>query len=98
MVPGEADQVTAVFGVFDTRAMNATVPADCTVAIAGVTVTTTAAETVTWKVCDPPTLLESVMLTPKLKVPVVVGVPETVPVVALIANPAGNCPDEMAKV
>jgi hypothetical protein len=98
MVPIVADQFTAVFGVFDTRALNGTVPADCTVAIAGVTVTTTAAETVTRKVCDPATLLESVTLTPKLDVPVVVGVPETVPVVALRTNPAGSCPDEMAKV
>src|SRR3979411_30062 len=98
MVPIVADQFTAVFGVFDTRAVNATVPADFTVAIAGVTVTTTAAETVTWKVCDPATLFESVTLTPKLDVPVVVGMPETFPVVALRPNPAGSGPDETAKV
>jgi len=40
--PGEADQVTAVFEVLITRAVNFWVPADATVAVAGETVTTTA--------------------------------------------------------
>ena len=98
MVPIVADQVTAVFGVFDTRAVKGTLPADGTVAMVGVTVTTTAGETVIWKVCDPPTLLESVTLTPKLEVPLVVGVPETVPLVVARASPAGSCPEEIANV
>ena len=98
MLPRVADQVTAVFDVFDTRAVKDALPADGTVAITGVTVTTTAAETVIWKVCDPATFLESVTLTPKLKVPAAFGVPEIVPVVALSATPAGSCPEEIAKV
>ena len=82
--------MTEVFGVFDTRAVNGTVPAEGTVVVAGVTVTTTAGKTVIWKLCDPPTLLESVTLTPKLNVPLVVGKPDTVPVVVLRASPAGS--------
>jgi hypothetical protein len=46
MVPLVADQVTLWFEEFVTRAVNETVPADCTVAVAGVTATTTAGETV----------------------------------------------------
>ena len=47
----DADQFTATFEVLLTKAVNCAVPADATVAVAGVTVTTTAAalETVTWK-------------------------------------------------
>jgi hypothetical protein len=97
-VPVVTDQVTVWFEEFATAAVNATVPADCTVAVAGVTVTTTAGETVIWKVCDPSILLESVTLTPKLKVPVVVGVPETIPLVVPRESPAGTCPEEIAKV
>jgi hypothetical protein len=93
-----ADQVTAVLGVFVTRAVNCEVPADGTVAVVGVTVTTIAGEMVAWKVCDPATFLESVTLTPKVKVPAVEGVPETVPLLGLMTNPAGSCPDEIAKV
>ena len=78
--------------------VNATVPGDWTVAVAGVTVTVTAAETVIWKVCVPVMPLESVAVTPKLKVPVVVGVPETVPLVVPRASPAGSCPEEIEKV
>jgi hypothetical protein len=96
-VPVVADQVTVWFDELVTTTVNETVLADSTVAVAGVTVTTTAGETVIWKVCDPATLLESVTLTPKLKVPVPEGVPETVPLVPS-ANPAGSCPDEIAKV
>ena len=40
IVPGEADQVTDVFEVLVTRALNCWVPADATVAVAGETVTT----------------------------------------------------------
>ena len=93
-----ADQVTVRFDALVTVAVNETVPADCTVAVAGVTVTTTAGETAIWKVCDPTTLLESVTLTPKLNVPVVVGVPETIPLVVPSVSPAGSCPDDIAKV
>src|SRR5258706_2842967 len=93
MVPIVADQLTAVFDVLDTGAVNETVLADSTVAVAGVTVTTTAGETVIWKVCDPATLLESVTLTPKLKVPVAEGVPETVPLVVSGNPPAGSPPE-----
>jgi hypothetical protein len=46
IVPGEADQVTATFDVFDTRAVNCSVPPEDTVAVAGMTVTDTAAATV----------------------------------------------------
>ena len=84
--------------VFVTRAVKGTVPPDTTVAAAGVTVITTAGETVIWKVCDPATLKESVTLIPKLKVPVVVGVPETVPLLVESKSPAGSCPDEIEKV
>ena len=41
IVPVEADQVTATFEVFVTRAVNCLVPADGTEAVAGETVTTT---------------------------------------------------------
>ncbi len=41
IVPGEADQVTATFEVLLTRAVNSLVPTDCTVAVAGETVTST---------------------------------------------------------
>jgi hypothetical protein len=98
IVPSVADHVTAVFGVFVTSAVNETVPADGTVAVVGVTVTMIAGEMITWKVCDPPTLLESVTLTPKLEVPAVEGAPETVPLLALMTSPAGSCPDEIVKV
>ena len=90
--------MTEVFGVFDTRAVNGTVPADCTVEVVGVMVTATAGETVIWKGCDPATLLESVTLTPKLVVPLAVGDPDTVPVLAARVSPAGNCPDEIENV
>jgi hypothetical protein len=93
-----ADQVTEVFEVFDTSAVREAVPADGTVAAAGVTVTTTAGETVTWKVAEPETLLESVTVTPKLDVPVAVGLPEIVPLDALRTRPAGSSPDEVAYV
>jgi hypothetical protein len=98
MLPAFALQLTAVFAVFVTNAVKGTDPPDATVAAAGVTVITTAAETVIWKVCDPATLLESVTLTPKLKVPVVVGVPETLPLLVLSRRSAGSCPDEIAKL
>ena len=39
IVPGEADQVTAVFEVFVTRALNCLVPADTRFAVDGETVT-----------------------------------------------------------
>lgn len=45
MVPIVSDQLTAVLGAFDTNAVNEAVPADATVAVAGVTVTTTADDT-----------------------------------------------------
>ena len=66
--------------------------------VVGVMVTATAGETVIVKVCVPVPPLESVAVTLKLKVPVAVGVPETVPVVELRESPAGSCPDEMEKV
>ena len=39
IVPGEADQVTATFDVFDTSAVNCSVPLEATVEVAGVRVT-----------------------------------------------------------
>src|ERR1700726_2675438 len=98
MLPAFAVQLTAVFAVFVTSAVKGTVPPDATVAAPGVTVIATAADTVIWKVCDPATLLESVTFTPKLEVPVVVGVPETLPLLVLSSRPAGSCPDEIAKL
>jgi len=98
IVPSVAAHVTAVLGVFVTSAVKDSDPADCTDAVVGVTVTTTAGETVIWKVCDPATLLESVTLTPKLVVPLAVGDPDTVPVLAARVSPAGNCPDEIENV
>ncbi len=98
MVPSVADQVTAVLVVFETEAVNATVPPDATVAVAGVTVTATAAETVIRNFCDPPELFESVTWMPKFDVPVAEGVPEIIPVVAPRDSPAGSCPHEIEKV
>ena len=92
-----ADQVTAGFDEFVTVEVKATVPADLIVAAVGVTVTATARETVIENVCAPVTPLESVAVTPKLNVPVVVGVPDVVPDEVRVI-PAGNCPDEIAKV
>jgi hypothetical protein len=98
MVPVVADQVTAVFVVFDTAAVNAKVPPDATVAVAGVTVTATATETVIRNFCEPPELFESVTWIPKLEVPVAEGVPEIIPLLAPRTSPAGNRPHEIAKV
>jgi len=81
-----------------TLEVKAIVPGDWTDAVAGVIVTATAGDTVIWKVCVPLTFLESVTVTPKLNVPVVVGEPETVPLVVLRVSPEGNCPDEIAYV
>ena len=64
----------------------------------GVTLTATAGETVTVKLCDPVTLCESVALTVKLEVPALCGVPETIPLLVLSDSPAGNCPEESANV
>ena len=46
MVPFVAVQVTPVFVVFETVAVKVTLPPDAMVAVAGVTVTATAADTV----------------------------------------------------
>jgi hypothetical protein len=43
-------------------------------------------------------LFESVTLTAKLKVPLVVGVPETAPELVLKVSPAGSWPDEIENV
>jgi hypothetical protein len=53
MVPGDADQLTATFEVFDTKAVNCIVPEDGRVAIVGVTVTAMVpgVETVIWNAC-----------------------------------------------
>jgi hypothetical protein len=80
-VPRDADQVTAIFDVLVTRAVNCAVPADGTVTAAGVTVTLTAGDTMTWKEWVPDCELRSAAETTKLKVPVLLGVPEIIPVV-----------------
>ena len=95
-MPRVADQVTVWFDELVTVEVKATVPGVCTVAVAGVTVTATAGDTVIWKVCVPVTVFESVAVTPKLKVPVAVGEPDTVPLFVPRESPAGNCPDEIA--
>src|SRR5258706_12909986 len=91
MVPVVADQVTVRFDAFVTVAVNETVPADCTVAVAGVTVTTTAGGSGIWRIWDPAKLLESLRITPKMNVAGVVGVPGTIPLVVAGCNPAGRC-------
>jgi hypothetical protein len=98
MLPNVVDQVTERLVELLTVGVNRTVPGVCTVAVAGERLTPTAGETVTWKVCVPVRLLESVTVTPKLNVPDVVGIPETVPLDRLSASPAGSCPDETAYV
>jgi hypothetical protein len=42
--------------------------------------------------------LESTAETPKEKLPLVVGVPEMIPVVDVRVSPAGSCPDAMLHV
>jgi hypothetical protein len=42
--------------------------------------------------------LESVAVTPKLNVPVVVGEPEMVPLLIESVRPAGSCPEDIANV
>src|ERR1700719_4602045 len=54
--------------------------------------------TVTTSVCSLDAPLESETETPKLKLPLVVGVPEIVPVLSASDTPNGNCPDTTANV
>jgi hypothetical protein len=82
-----------------TSVPNCTVPADPTVAVAGVTVTTTlgAGKTVIWKEWVPTREFTSAAEIAKLKVPASLGFPESAPVVPLRASPAGSCPEEIVK-
>lgn len=100
MVPGDADHVTATLCVWVTSAVNCDVPDEETVANAGLTVTATAVELATWiwndfVACVP---VESVASTSKLKLPVVPGVPEIVPVAGLRVRPAGSDPEAILKL
>ena len=91
-VPGDAVQVTATFEVLLTSAVNCWIAPEDKVVVAGVTATATLPvfETVTWNGWVAECELESVADTVKLYDPVLLGIPETVPVVAPRTNPAGS--------
>jgi hypothetical protein len=74
--------------------VNCWVAPDATVAVSGVTATAMLPlfETVTWNACEAEFDVESVAATVKLKDPVLLGIPEMVPVVAPRISPVGSCP------
>ncbi len=90
--PEDAVQVTATFEVLLTSAINCCSAPDDNVTFAGVTATATLPvfDTVTSKGWLAECELESVADTVKLYDPVLLGMPETVPVVAPRTNPAGS--------
>lgn len=99
MVPGEADQVTDVFVVLVTTAVNCMVAEDTTEAVDGFTVTTIepGVATMIWNAFDPDKLFTSVTCTTKAKTPILLGFPEIVPVDEARVRPEGNDPDGMLK-
>src|SRR5258708_15315125 len=101
MDPCEADHVTPTLDVLVTSAVNCIVPAEVTVAIAGVTVTLTVAAGTTvigrerTAVCL--WLEESATWTVKVKAPVCEVVPESRPLLCRLM-PEGRAPDESVQV
>ena len=96
IVPSLADHFTATSEVLLTSALNCMEPVDGTVAVPGVTFTTIPApvfsKTAVWNGCAPSLPLASCTRIPKLKVPALLGFPESVPLAAPSINPFGSCP------
>ena len=94
-MPSFADHVTATFEVLLICALNCCVPPDSTVADNGVTLTVTAPglATVIGHCNEPEREFASLTDTVNMNDPACVGIPEMVPVDALMFKPGGSCPD-----
>jgi hypothetical protein len=89
-------QLTAMFDALLTSALSCVDPPDCTDRVAGVTVTATAIAALAafdtaicngWSFDTP---FVSTTETPKLKLPLALGVPETTPVLSPSTTPGGS--------